>query len=84
MVKDAKTMGNHGEVKILKKYLPEILDEEQTRTVISQIIEREGYSGMQDMGKVMKEMRKPVTTPHGDALIDGKVASVIVKELLTQ
>lgn len=84
MKKDAKTMGNHGEVLILNKYLPEMLDEEQTRVVITEIIEREGYSGMQDMGKVMKEIRKPVTTPQGDALIDGKLASEIVKDLLSK
>ena len=80
MVKDAKVMGNHGEVEILKKYIPEMLGESQIKTIVAGIIKKNSYSGMQDMGKVMGTIKNH---PMGD-IIDGKVASVITKELLTQ
>jgi len=80
MTKDAKVMGNHGEVEILKKYLPEMLGENQIKTIVAGIVQKNSYSGMQDMGKVMGTIKNH---PMSD-MIDGKLASVITKELLTQ
>ena len=80
MVKDAKVMGNHGEVEILKKYLPEMLGETQIKTIVAGIIQKNSYSSMQDMGKVMGTIKNH---PMGD-MIDGKIASQITKELLTK
>jgi uncharacterized protein YqeY len=76
MSENAKLMGADGEVMILEGYLPQMMTEDQLRLVIEEVIEENGYSGMQDMGKVMKELRSPI--------IDGKIASDITKELLNQ
>ena len=74
MSENAKELGNDKEVEILDKYLPKMLDEEEIRLAVNEIIENNGYSGMQDMGNVMKELKKPT--------IDGKIASKIVREML--
>jgi len=80
MVRDAKVMGNHGEVEILEKYLPQMLGEFQVKTIVGGIIQKNNYSGMQDMGKVMGTLKSHPMT----AQIDGKLASQITKELLSQ
>ena len=80
MKRDAKVMGNHGEVKILDKYIPEMLDESQIKTIVSGIIQMNKYSGMKDMGKVMGTL-----TTHPMAIqIDGNISSRITRELLTK
>ena len=80
MVRDAKVMGNHGEVEILEKYLPQMLGEFQVKTIVGGIIQKNNYSGMQDMGKVMGTLKSHPMT----AQIDGKLASQITKVLLSQ
>ena len=80
MVENAKELGNHGEVEILKEYLPEMLGEFQIKTIVGGIISKNKYQGMQDMGKVMSTIKNhPMSTR-----IDGKLASQITRELLTQ
>ena len=76
MVENAKTLENHEEVMILEKYLPAMLGEQQIKTLAAGIIHKNGYQGMQDMGKVMKELKMPT--------VDGKLASTIVRQLLSQ
>jgi len=76
MKENAIEMDNLGEVEILDKYLPQMLGENQIRLAINHIIQENGYSGMQDMGKVMAELKSPS--------IDGKIASRIVREILSQ
>jgi uncharacterized protein YqeY len=76
MKQDATDLGNLGEVEILDRYLPQMFSETQIKLVINKIIQDNGYSGMQDMGKVMSEIKSPS--------IDGKIASKITRELLTQ
>lgn len=76
MSENAKVMGADSEVLILESYLPQMMTEDQIRLVITEVIEENGYSGMQDMGKVMQEIKSP--------MIDGKIASNITRELLTQ
>ena len=80
MKENAIELGNDGEVVILDKYLPQMLGEMQIKTIVGGIIQKNGYSGMQDMGKVMGSLK---THPMA-AQIDGKLSSTIVKELLTQ
>ncbi len=80
MKKDATTMGNANEVTILDKYLPQMLGEFQLKTIIGGIVTKNEYSGMQDMGKVMGTLK----THPMSAQIDGKLASTITRELLTQ
>ena len=80
MKKDAITMENHNEVLILEKYLPSMLGEKQIETIAAGIIQKNQYSGMQDMGKVMSTLKThPMAT-----FIDGKVSSGIVRTLLSQ
>jgi len=80
MSENAKELGNQGEVDILDKYLPQMLGEYQIRTIVGGIIQKNKYSGMPDMGKVMTTLKSHPMT----ALIDGKLASQLTKELLTQ
>ena len=76
MSETAKELGNDGEVEILDKYLPQMFSESHITLAVNEIIQQNGYSGMKDMGKVMAEIKSPS--------IDGKIASKIVKEMLTQ
>lgn len=76
MVENAKELGNDSEVVILEKYLPAMLGEQQIKVLAAGVIQKNGYSGMQDMGKVMKELKLPT--------VDGKLASIIVRQLLSQ
>lgn len=80
MVENAKELGNRGEVDILDKYLPQMLGEQQIKTLVGGIIQSNGFSGTQDMGKVMGEIKKHPAA----AQIDGKIASQIVRELLSK
>ncbi len=80
MKKDAITMDNLNEVEILEKYLPAMLSEAQIRTIVAGIIQKNGYSVMQDMGKVMGTLKTHPMT----AQIDNKIASQITKEILSQ
>ena len=76
MSENAKELENQGEVLILDKYLPQMMNETHIRLAVNRIIQENGYSGMQDMGKVMGQLKSPS--------IDGKLASQITKELLNQ
>ena len=76
MSENATELGNQGEVLILDKYLPQMMNETHIRLAVNRIIQENGYSGMQDMGKVMGQLKSPS--------IDGKLASQITKELLNQ
>jgi hypothetical protein len=65
------------ELKILEKYLPEQLSEEEIRKLVQQAVEKTGASEMKDMGKVMAELM-----PQVKGKADGTIVSQIVKELL--
>jgi len=80
MSENATELGNLEEVEILDKYLPQMLGEFQLKTIIGGIIQKNQYSGMQDMGKVMGTLKSHPMT----AQIDGKIASQITRELLSQ
>lgn len=76
MKENAEMMNNQDEIKILNEYLPAMLGEKQIETLILGIINKGGYSGMKDMGKVMNELKV-----YGSQ-IDGKIASGMVRKLL--
>jgi uncharacterized protein YqeY len=80
MSENAIELGNQGEVEILDKYLPKMLGEQQIKTLVGGIIQTNKFSGMQDMGKVMGEIKKHPAA----AQIDGKIASQLVRELLSK
>ena len=65
------------ELDLLATYLPQALSGDALKTVISEIISEKGFSGMQEMGNVMKELK----TKHPNA--EMSEASSFVKELLS-
>lgn len=65
------------EMEILKKYLPEQLSEEALREMVKEAIAETGASSQKEMGKVMA-----LLTPKTKGRADGKMLSVLVKELL--
>ena len=65
------------ELDLLATYLPEALSGEALKTAINGIISEHGFSGMQDMGNVMKELK----VKHSNA--EMSEASSFVKELLS-
>ena len=67
------------EYDVISKYLPKQLNEEELKVEIASIITELGVSGMQNMGRVMGEASKKLA---GKA--DGKMISVVVKELLAK
>lgn len=78
MYENAKLMQNQFEMDTLDKYLPKMLSEDDIKNIVSKIISENNFSGVQNMGKVMMEIKKhPNST-----IIDNKIASNIVKELL--
>jgi len=65
------------EIKILEKYLPEQLSEEEIKKLAKETIEKIGAEDIKDMGKVMAEIMPKVKGRAG-----GGMVSKIVKELL--
>lgn len=66
------------EIKVLERYLPAQLSEEELTPIIQEIITSTGASSMKDMGKVMGMASGKLA---GKA--DGKSISAIVKKLLS-
>jgi len=66
------------ELKILEKYLPGQLSEEEIRGLVKEAIGKTEASEMKDMGKVMAEIM-----PQVKGKADGALVSQIVKELLS-
>ena len=67
------------EVEVISQYLPQQLNDEDTRKLCSEIINSTGASSIKDMGKVMGELKKN----NADS-IDFSKAGVMIKELLNQ
>lgn len=67
------------ELKVIERYLPQQLSEDEMRAELQKIIEQTGASGPQDMGKVMGNATKQMA---GKA--DGKILSAIVKSMLSE
>lgn len=65
------------ELEIINIYLPEMMNEDDVRKLIEEIIEETGAQSMADLGKVMPQIMK-----QGKGLIDGKTAKRIVSEML--
>ena len=65
------------ELEVLEKYLPQALAGDALKEAIQTIISENNFSGMQDMGNVMKELR----SRHPNA--EMSEASSFVKELLS-
>lgn len=65
------------ELEIINTYLPEMMNEDDVRKLIEEIIEETGAQSMADLGKVMPQIMK-----QGKGLIDGRTAQRIVSEML--
>ena len=65
------------ELDVLEKYLPQALSGDGLKIAIQEVISAGEFSGMQDMGNVMKELR----SKHPNA--EMSEASSFVKELLS-
>jgi uncharacterized protein YqeY len=65
------------ELDLLDKYLPQALNGDALKDALQAIISEHNFSGMQDMGNVMKELR----SRHPNA--EMSEASSIVKNLLS-
>ena len=67
------------ELKVIERYLPQQLSEDEMRDELQKIIAQTGATGPQDMGKVMGTATKSMA---GRA--DGKAISAMVKSLLAE
>ncbi len=67
-----------GELAVIEEFLPQTLDEAQTRAAIEQAKVTTGAESVKDMGKVMAELK----AKHG-AVLDMGLASKLVKESLS-
>ena len=65
------------ELAILETYLPKMMTEQETRTLIEDVINETGAEGISDIGKVM-----PIVMQRGEGKVDGKNANIILRELL--
>ena len=65
------------ELDILSVYLPEIMDEGETRKLVEAVITETNAKGLSDLGKVM-----PIVMQKGGSEINGKMANQILRELL--
>lgn len=68
----------NAEIGIIKKYLPAEMSEDQIKAKVTEVVEKLGASGMQDMGKVIGAVVKEL---GGTA--DGSVVSKLVKKQLS-
>ena len=66
------------ELNFVEKYLPSMMNDDEVRTIIIEVINEVGASQMSDFGKVM-----PTVMKKGAGKIDGNIAQSIVKELLS-
>jgi len=65
------------EIKILEKYLPEQLGEEEIRKIVGKVIAEIGPTSPKDFGKVMGQVMK-----EAGGRADGAVVSRMVREML--
>jgi len=80
MVKNAQSTNSLTEYELntINDYLPTQMTEEVLREKISDFITKEKLSTMKDMGKIMGYLKS-----NFEGEYDGKLASTIIKELLT-
>lgn len=66
------------ELEILRRFLPQALTDEEVRVLIRSSIEEVGAKGVQDLGKVMKQIMPKVT-----GRTEGRRVSELAKEMLS-
>ncbi|KRL01259.1 GatB/YqeY domain-containing protein [Liquorilactobacillus capillatus] len=70
--------GLEQEIKVVQRYLPKQLGEDEVKTIVRETIQRVGATSKADFGKVMGAVMPQV---KGQA--DGKVVNTVVKSLLS-
>ena len=65
------------EIKIVKKYLPEQLSEEEVGKIVKETIIKFGFKSPQDIGPAMREI-----IPQLKGRADGKIVNKMVRDLL--
>jgi uncharacterized protein len=65
------------ELQVLQRYLPQRLTEDEVRALLAESIKELGATGIQDLGKVMKQVM-----PKVSGRSDGKRVNELAKELL--
>jgi len=65
------------EIKIVEKYMPEQLSDDELREIVKSAIDEVGASSMKDFGKVMG-----VVMPKTKGKADGQTVNALVKEYL--
>lgn len=76
MSENAKLLNNQTEVTILSDYLPQQLNEDEIRKIISAIIFANNYT-IKDKGKIMADLKRLHSGQY-----DGKVASDSISSIL--
>ena len=77
--RDDSALQESKEMELLSSYLPNLMSEEEIRTIAEETITQTSASGMQDMGNVIGAIMQK----HGDN-VDGGAVSKVVKELLSK
>ena len=67
----------NAELEILNAYLPQMMSEDDLRTLVKKVVDDTGSSSLSDIGKVMPEVMK-----QSAGKADGKMAQSIVRDLL--
>ena len=65
------------EISLLENYLPKLMSEEDTLSLIKKIVDEMNAKDLSDIGKVM-----PLVMQRGKGKVDGKVANRILRSLL--
>ncbi len=65
------------EIKVVKKYLPVQLSEEEVEKIVKATIIKYGFKSLQDIGPAMKEI-----IPQLKGKVDGKIVNKMVRDLL--
>jgi len=76
---NAKIMSNDYEIKVISKYLPNKISEDETRIIVANIIKANNITSMKEMGKFMGILKR---FPQA-SLIDNAIAAIIYKELVS-
>lgn len=75
--RDDLVQSEKAELEIVESYLPQMMDENEIRALVKEVISEVGAESLADIGKVM-----PVIMQRGQGKIDGKTANQMVRELL--
>lgn len=65
------------QAEVIETYLPQMMSEDEIKTIVSQIVEQTGASSIKDMGRVMGMAVKQVAGRADNALVSSIVKSML-------